>query len=274
VRPFESLARPVGGLFLVILADVASLSGAQGPPPIQDNSFLVEEAYNQESGVVQHISTFLRADAESWSYSFTQEWPLGGIRHQLSYTIPIRRIEQTGIGDILLNYRYQAVGDGGASLALSPRLSLSIPSGNADRGHGVGGPGLQMALPLNWRFAPRFTFVGNAGLTWVPRATNASGQSASTMGVNLGASTIWSPVARVNFLLEAVWARVEGVDSAGGRASYREAFISPGVRWAFNSRGGWQVVPGVAYTVGIGPARGNDAVFLYLSIEHPFGGGS
>jgi hypothetical protein len=78
-------------------------------------------------------------------------------------------------------------------------------------------------------------------------------------------------MARVNFLLELVWARVETVDSTGGRDSYREAFINPGIRWSFNGRNGLQVVPGVAYTVGIGPARGNNALFLYLSIEHPFG---
>ena len=30
-------------------------------PPIQDNSFLIEEAYNQEFGMVQHINTFSRA---------------------------------------------------------------------------------------------------------------------------------------------------------------------------------------------------------------------
>jgi hypothetical protein len=104
----------------------------------------------------------------------------------------------------------------------------------------------------------------------VPQANNSTNQSASIMGVNLGASAIWSPMSRVNFLMELVWASVQMVDSTGGRESYREAFINPGVRWSFNGRGGWQVVPGVAYTVGIGPAKGSDALFLYLSIEHPF----
>jgi len=274
VRPFRSLAILVGRLALPGLAAVPARTAAQDPPPIQDNSFLVEEAYNQEAGVVQHISTFLWAGSDSWSYSFTQEWPLGGIRHQLSYTIPIRHIGQTGLGDILLNYRYQAVGDGGADLAMAPRLSVIIPTGDEEDGYGVGGPGLQVALPLNWKFAPRFTLVGNAGFTWVPQASNGGNQAASITGVNLGASTIWSPLARLNFLVEAVWARVETVDSAGGKASYYEAFINPGVRWSVNGRGGWQVVPGVAYTFGVGPASGNDALFLYLSIEHPFKGGS
>ena len=47
------------------LLGVALLAGAltaQEPPtpPIADNSFLIEEAYNQDPGVVQHISTFSR----------------------------------------------------------------------------------------------------------------------------------------------------------------------------------------------------------------------
>src|SRR5215212_4686556 len=69
---------------------------------IQDNSFLIEEAYNQERGVVQHISTFARPRAgNAWTYSFTQEWPLGGIQHQLSYTLPVQHDpDGTGLGDI------------------------------------------------------------------------------------------------------------------------------------------------------------------------------
>lgn len=56
-------------------------------PGIQDNSFLVEEAYNQNFGVVQHISSFTRFwDSKDWNYSFTQEWPVpGDERHQLSW---------------------------------------------------------------------------------------------------------------------------------------------------------------------------------------------
>jgi len=98
-------------LFLLL----ASPAAAQELENIADNSFLIEEAYNQEAGVVQHISNFVRDEAgDSWVYVFTQEWPLGGMRHQLSYTVPLVSPEGfgTGLGDILLNYRYQAVGDG------------------------------------------------------------------------------------------------------------------------------------------------------------------
>jgi hypothetical protein len=35
-----------------------------------------------------------RERAKSWLYTFTQEWPLGGQTHQLSYTVPIQRIQR------------------------------------------------------------------------------------------------------------------------------------------------------------------------------------
>jgi hypothetical protein len=48
--------------------------------------------------------------------------------------------------------------------------------------------------------------------------------------------------------------------------------VNPGVRAAFDLPGGLQIVPGVGLPIGFGPSRGNDAVFLYLSFEHPFRG--
>src|SRR5258708_18603813 len=56
---------------------------------IQDNSFLVEESYNQDFGVVQHINNFTRLwQSNDWVYSFTQEWPIDAApKNQLSYTL-------------------------------------------------------------------------------------------------------------------------------------------------------------------------------------------
>ena len=109
-------------------------------PGIQDNSFLVEEAYNQEFGVVQHISSFTRFwDSKDWNYSFTQEWPVpGNERHQLSYTLVALHSgafpdSGAGIGDVVLNYRYQLVGSGDTRTAFSPRLSLIFPAGDSSR---------------------------------------------------------------------------------------------------------------------------------------------
>ncbi len=94
---------------------------------IQDNSFLIEEAYNQEPGVIQHIQTFQYMKNATWGYSFVQEWPVPGRTHQLSYTIPVFHLDtdtdgkKTGIGDVMLNYRYQLIYKEKEGIALAPR---------------------------------------------------------------------------------------------------------------------------------------------------------
>ena len=45
---------------------------------IEDNSFLIEEAYNQDPGVIQHISAFQLMKNRTWLYTFTDEWPVPG----------------------------------------------------------------------------------------------------------------------------------------------------------------------------------------------------
>jgi hypothetical protein len=76
---------------------------------IEDNSFLIEEAYNQDPGVIQHISSFQYMKDHTWMYTFTDEWPVPGRKHQLSTTIPVLNNGESGFGDIALNYRYQAI---------------------------------------------------------------------------------------------------------------------------------------------------------------------
>ena len=79
--------------------------------------------------------------------------------------------------------------------------------------------------------------------------------------MNAGASVVWLALPWMNFLVEGVFL---------GESGHRPAYVvSPGVRWAVNL-GAVQVVPGVAFPLAL-ENRDNDAVFLYLSIEHPFG---
>ena len=44
----------------------------------------------------------------------------------------------------------------------------------------------------------------------------------------------------------------------------------PGIHGAMNFGHGVQVVPGVGLPLGLGPSRGGRALFLYLSVAHPF----
>ncbi|MGH7752011.1 MAG: hypothetical protein ACREN5_04280, partial [Gemmatimonadales bacterium] len=135
---------------MLALAGAGTVWAQDAPGPIQDNSFLIEEAYNQEAGVIQHISLFTRARGSGdWGYAFTQEWPLGGQRHQLSYTLLLERASgATGLGDAFLNYRYQLIGDGQQRVAAAPRVSILVPSGDETRGLGTGGWGVDVGFPL------------------------------------------------------------------------------------------------------------------------------
>jgi hypothetical protein len=238
---------------------------------IQDNSFLIEEAYNQERGVVQHISTFDRPEAGGWTYSFTQEWPLGGIRHQLSYTIPVENTGDSGtdLGDLALNYRYQLIGDPDASTVMAPRLSLLLPTGDEEAGRGAGGLGFQINLPLTLVLNRQIVSHWNAGATLTPSAANALGQRATTHSINLGASLVWLFRPWINFLVETALEDARQVAGEGRVTAETDWVINPGVRTAFNF-GGLQVVPGAAYTVGLGEGRDDNSLFLYLSFEHPF----
>jgi hypothetical protein len=248
----------------------SSLSAQSPPSPISDNSFLIEEAYNQDPRVVQHISNFSRSSDGSWLYTFTQEWPVTGIRHQLSYTIPVLHNDGTGVGDFQLNYRLQVLGDDNAAVAFAPRLTLLLPTGSSSRARGAGGAGVQIGLPVSLRPSTWLALHFNAGLTLFPTEKNTAGAEATGLNYNLGASAVWLAFHRLNFLTEWEWFDTETPVSGGGARRDQAMFLNPGMRWSYDFRSGLQIVPGVAYTIGLGPSDGADALFLYLSFEHPF----
>src|SRR5262249_19639536 len=109
---------------------------------IMDNSFLIEEAYNQEPGVVQHIlnvayglNRLHGSDEHDFGFTFTQEWPIFSQTHQFSYTIPysltkIGSNTDKGLGDVFLNYRYQVFLDERTLTGFAPRFSLVLPTGD------------------------------------------------------------------------------------------------------------------------------------------------
>jgi len=244
----STFGRSLKSLSLVLVA-VLTVRPSGRPTVAQaiaDNSFLIEEAYNQEPGVVQHISAWQRSlRTAAWAYTFTQEWPVGSQAHQLSYTIPVQRTESpsnTGLGDAALNYRYQLRAD--ARVAIAPRLSLLVPTGSSARGLGSGHVGAQLNVPLSVTLAPALVTHWNAGVTRVAQATS----------YNLGASAIWLARPTFNVMVEVIW-----VEQGGAH----DVVVNPGIRWAHNFTNGLQIVPGVAFPDG-------KSAFLYLSFEHRF----
>jgi hypothetical protein len=248
-------------VLLSTLLLATSLAAQTNDAPIQDNSFLIEEAYNQDAGVVQHALTFARATrGGDWAYTFTEEWPAPSLRHQLSYTLPMTQLNGArGAGDVALNYRYQWIGDSDARLAVSPRLTLLLPTGNDRRGLGSGATGVQVMLPASTVLTPSLVAHWNLGATITP--------SNHEHAITAGQSFVWLANHRFNVLLETLWNRTS--DRTGHAST---TTISPGIRWSYDLTNHLQIVPGIAFPI-TNPG-GAKSVFLYLSFEHPFGGRS
>ena len=260
--------------FILILIGLGSdvASAKEEAKKIQDNSFLIEEAYNQEPGVIQHIQTFQYLNrSKTWGYSFTQEWPVQGQAHQLSYTIPLNHLgvppHETGLGDVALNYRYQLVLK--EAIALAPRFSLLLPTGDSKKGLGSGAIGLQTNIPLSVELSDKWVTHLNLGFTLTPSSKEPGGAIADTLGFNCGASLIWLATENFNLMLELAWNSAEAVREDGSRTRNDTFLVAPGARFAINFESGLQIVPGIAIPIGLGPSKDEFGIFSYLSFEHP-----
>jgi hypothetical protein len=268
--------------FLVVL-DFTSVGGATNPiDVIEDNSFLIEEAYNQEPGVVQHIFNALYNNdsrRRGWTFNFTQEWPVFGQDHQFSYSIPSYHIVEGsdrvyGIGDVLLNYRYQALEEGESKPAFAPRFSLILPTGSRRRGTGNGVVGYQWGLPFSKKVAPRLALHANFGLTYLPHARawladlQRLSPKHSLVSYNVGGSAIIAILPRLHFMLEWVGNFEESLNDEGRRERSFKPVISPGLRAAIINQEKLQVILGAATPIGLNRRADNHGAFLYLSVEH------
>lgn len=260
------------GLVLVVgtlLLTVVSAGFAEDANRIEDNSFLIEEAYNQEPGIIQHIQSFQYTKSKQWAYTFTQEWPVPGRAHQLSYTVPLYRLNEeggrTGLGDVQVNYRYQLI-DREDFLAMAPRLSLLLPTGDHRKGFGRGNPGFQTNVPVSLTLSDKWVTHWNAGLTFTRNAKGEDGRKGDTLDANAGASVVYLLHQNFNLLLEMAWNANQSVD---GKREHT-LLINPGMRAATNFTSGLQMVSGIGVPIGVGPSAGEYGIFLYLSLEHPF----
>ena len=265
--------RVLATLLLALASPAAAAVPAEWPAAIEDNSFLIEEAYNQEAGVVQYIvdAWYLRP-ANAWALAFTNEWPVPGQTHQLSYTIPYAAAtdEGSGAGDLFLNYRYQLTTQETAAVAVAPRVSAILPTGNWERGFGQGAYGVQVSLPVSRRFSRSWSGHFNLGGSWRDDARTVLDDGTvvrdDLFGLFGGASAIWLASSTFNGMLELFAYRDdERVDAATKERRIR-AVLSPGLRYAINTPKG-QLVLGAAVPFGLNDASPDPGAFLYLSWE-------
>ena len=245
---------------------------------IMDNSFFVEEAYNQEPGVVQHILTAHHemdrrsgSDFHAWHLTFTQEWPVPEQTHQLSFTLPYSFLREQGrwtegFGDLMLNYPCQVWVNRERWTALAPRASLILPTGDPDRGPGEDTLGAQFNLPFSTIIGDAFFVHANAGLTALPDAASAGGRD--LLHYHLAGSVIYAVTRDLHLLIEWMGTWEEGQDRTGRTTHEWWSILSPGLRYALNLPSDVEVVLGLAVPVGLNRAAADYGVFLYLSVEH------
>ena len=269
---------------LVIYLSPASLVAAPKERPIdviEDNSFLVEEAYNQEPGVVQHIlNAHYTNDSRrrGWEFNFTQEWPIFSQNHQFSYTIPSYHLvengdRQNGLGDVFLSYRYQLLEEDETKPASAPRFSLILPSGSRKRGTGHGVVGYEWGLPFSKKISGQFALHANFGLTYLPNARARLGSGGlssehSLVSYYLAASAIYAALHRVHLMLEWLGNFEESIGDNGRSERSFKPVVSPGLRAAIVDQPMLQIIAGAAAPIGLKRKAENYGAFLYLSIEH------
>ncbi|WII72072.1 transporter [Bdellovibrio sp. 22V] len=261
----------------LLVAGVVAMTGisAFAEEAVKDNSFLIEEAYNQEPGVVQFIQAYQYLDpAHEWNYSFTSEIPIKDEMNQFSFVIPVMKQngaagedDQTQIGDILLNYRYQLMNTD--LVAIAPRLSVIVPTGDYKKGFGNGVAGLQFNQAVSLTLNDKWTNHWNAGFTFTPDAKNADGDTATLFGYNFGTSVVYNVTPKTNLLCEFAFNSNETVVAQDTKAAESTYYVVPGIRTAFQAGQETEIVPGIAALLGLGPSAESHerGVLLYLSIE-------
>ena len=272
------VVRCTAALLLVALGVPFGSASADTDDPrpaagLQDNSFLLEEGYNQEPGVVQHINGLMRT-RDGWFYSFVQEWPMGSQDHQFSYAVPYSWTRNdagewvNGVGDIVLNYRPQIWRESAFLPAYAHRFSLVVPSGSRSKGLGEGSFGFQTNAALSKIVTDRITVHANAGFTTFFDVHGRQPTSSNVRG-----SAVFAVSRDFNLLIESV---AEWNQSVNNMREIEREFVytlSPGARYALNfpQLNDLQVVFGGAAPISFKRDKPTEyGVFLYLSFEHRF----
>lgn len=243
---------------------------------IEDNSFLLDEAYNQDPGVVQITQVFqILPSTGEWSHSPAIEFPIVTENHQITLQFPFSRPmgASLSLNDFALQYQYWLIH--AKYFHLTPRIGAVFPTGNSTIGTGSGTVGAQAGLSTTVNFGDAFAFhtSGNAFLYPGSRATD--GVATTTWDASIAASLIWRPLSWLNLLTEGVLTSDQTPLPGGSIGRDLLATVSPGARFSIRlgEHRTWEIVPGVAVPFTwrtSSPGSASISVLGYLSIEGPW----
>jgi hypothetical protein len=251
-------------------------------PAFEDNSFLLEEAFNQRIGSIQTIFNYNLDNIryKNAQFSFTQEIPLADLKHELSYTVVYGLAENqdggvnSGLGDITISYRPMLLGEKHWAMVI-PRFTLILPTGKSSNGLGLGAPGFQFNLAVTKRPTRKLVTHFNAGFTYLYKSdryyfTNNTNQLAYEHDLffkNIGASIIWYPTRKANLMVEYISNFISGINQENKITDNYQQIVNPAFRFCIDN-GRMQIVPGIGFPIRIMNSKYEGAgLFFYLSFE-------
>ena len=218
------------GFWPVVLTLFSGVTAGAAEPidGFEDNGFLVEEAYNQDRGEVQHTFSAVYTNdfrSRGWSFNFEQEWWLFTEDHQIAFSIPFYNLQeegekQRGVGDIVIEYRYQLTKEGLRIPAVAPQFSLIRPTGNRDKGTGNGVVGYEWSIAASKKVASRLALHANLGLIYLPKVRaplddQRLSPKRSLVSYEVGASVVFALSSNIHMLLEWVGEFEEEINDQG-----------------------------------------------------------
>lgn len=241
---------------------------------IEDNSFLLEEAYNQEWGVYQFIQKYQSSDKyKLYDYVFENDIPVTDKTHQFTYAIPYQKAdanEKSGVGDVGLNWRIQPYNKNGVMLA--ERFGIVLPTGKVDTGAGNGVFGFEFMQAATININDRWSNHWNIGFRTMPNAKSAGIDKKRTLtNATAGSSLIFVVNDSFDLMFEGLLDSGQSVDADGVKTSSTTLTINPGFRFAIDLD--WketQIVPGISFPTEILNSPSEHAVLVYFSIEPKF----
>ena len=286
-RAASKLLVDVASVLVLLLLGMSGVARAQdanvlpqaSPFGITDNSFHVEEAFNQEPGIVQNIFAFDRSRPGEWDARFVQEWPLLSQRHQVSYSLAFARDGGAStFSDVSLDYRYQVWSEEGGRPAFSPRTSLLIARDDGNTDLDESATGLELNLPFSKR-AGAVYLHWNAGLRWFPSAPTFSRGIPSLVPADdvqltspfAAGSAIVAVRPMLNLMFEAVVESEHSVVAPGAAARSTAVTLAPGARGGWNV-GEAQIILGLTAPLVRQDGETNAGILGYVSYELPFAG--
>ncbi len=241
---------------------------------IEDNSFLLEEAFNQEWGIVQFIQKYQTSEnAQGYEYVFENEIPITDKTHQFSYALTFARQDEEGHGalnDAVLNYRWQALNKEG--VLVTERFGLVLPTGRVDNNAGNGVYGFEFMKSASIQLSDDFINHWNFGFSVLPHAKTADIDKRRTLtGFTAGTSLIYLWKDNFNFMLETLLESGQSTNPDGSKSADTALTINPGFRFAVDMD--WketQIVPGISFPTELLNGPTEHGVLVYLSIEPNF----